>query len=353
MDDFNLSSLEESRNELVARLVNILTPHITEGFSSIYKEACQMCIANEEEEKYLMTFQNLISRVPKWNNELVQVESKRILEQSGCSYIEDLITCVHILKLKALTCVRVGERHKKIDIQIPKFSEFIHKVYINTARKLYVSIYLFEKDIPPLQVQKNNREINIVIKECIVNTVRDNIPVEDILKSYLDESIEETYDTYDGPVNIPPHENNIVKNEINEIVTSGVEPQITLKTNDNISIDESSDNVKTDLPIVSLEPFDQSDEKTLRFSEVDHTLTSTNEEREEVVSKNIEELERISEQRAEKRRLEEMGEDEEETLKIFDDNVTVEFDEFEPTPSKSAPSHTSSDPLLDDIEILS
>ena len=30
----------------------------------------------------------------------------------------------------------------------------IHKIYINSARKIYTNIYLFEKDIEPLQIQK-------------------------------------------------------------------------------------------------------------------------------------------------------------------------------------------------------
>lgn len=55
---------------------------------------------------------------------------------------------------------------------------------------MYLNIYLFEKDIPPLQIQKNNRELEIIIKEIILNTVRENIPVEDLLKAYLDETEE-------------------------------------------------------------------------------------------------------------------------------------------------------------------
>jgi hypothetical protein len=42
----------------------------------------------------------------------------------------------------------------------------------------------------PLQIQKNNRELEIIVKECILNTIRDNIPVENILKTYLDETLE-------------------------------------------------------------------------------------------------------------------------------------------------------------------
>ena len=149
MDDFVISNLQESRNEWCTRLVSILTPLVIEGLRSIFNEAWKLCTANDEMNKYLMTFQNLLSRIPKWNNTIIEEERRRIIERSGCNYLEDLITCVHIIQLKVLTCIRVGNKQKKIDISTPKLDDFIHKVYIHTARKIYSNIYLFEKNISP------------------------------------------------------------------------------------------------------------------------------------------------------------------------------------------------------------
>ena len=97
MDDFDLSTLNESRNEWVTRLLDILTPNIIDGFNSMFNDALQLCLENSEEEKYLMTYQNFLTRIPNWNNELIENECKRIIEQSKCSYIQDLITCVHVM----------------------------------------------------------------------------------------------------------------------------------------------------------------------------------------------------------------------------------------------------------------
>ena len=136
MDDFNITSLHDSKNEWCVRLINVLTPLVIEGIHSIFKEACTLCESNDEDEKYLMTFQNLISRIPKWNQVLVKEETERIKTKSNCAYIEDLISCVHIIQLKTLACVRVGKEQKKIDIAIPSLEDFIHKTYINVARKI-------------------------------------------------------------------------------------------------------------------------------------------------------------------------------------------------------------------------
>jgi len=190
MDDFNLSTIIESKNEWCARLTNTLTPCIIEGLRSIFTEAYDVCLENSEETKYLMTFQNFLNNIPKWSSEIVENEKQRIITSSACNYLEDLITCVHITQLKALTSTRVGLKQKKINIDIPDLHKFIHKTYINVARKVYVNIYLFEKNLKPLQVQKNNRELEIIIKECILNTIRESIPIEHILQMYLDETLE-------------------------------------------------------------------------------------------------------------------------------------------------------------------
>lgn len=190
MDDFNLSTIIESKNEWCARLTNTLTPCIIEGLRSIFTEAYDVCLENNEETKYLMTFQNFLNNIPKWSSEIVENEKQRIITSSACNYLEDLITCVHITQLKSLTSTRVGLKQKKINIDIPDLHKFIHKTYINVARKIYVNIYLFEKNIKPLQTQKNNRELEIIIKECILNSIRESIPIEHILQMYLDETLE-------------------------------------------------------------------------------------------------------------------------------------------------------------------
>lgn len=191
MDDFNVSALHESKNEWGSRLVTILTPLLVDGYKSILDESIKMCRENKEPDKYLMTFQNLISRIPKWNTQIIETERKRICDKSGCTYLEDLVTCVHIIQLKILTAMRVGQKQKKIDIHIPKLDDFIHKTYINIARKVYKNVYLFEVNVMPLQIQKNHRELEIIVQECILNTLREGIPVEAILKAYMDETVEE------------------------------------------------------------------------------------------------------------------------------------------------------------------
>lgn len=190
MDDFNMSLLYESKNEWIARLIIMLTPLIVEGIDSIFQEAYTLCKRSKQKEKYLMTFQNLLVRVPKWNDEIIDKEKQRIVTKSNCNYMEDIITCVHIIQLKCMTAMRVGLKQKKIDIDVPKLNVFIHKCYINVARSVYNNVYLYEMKNKSLEKQKNRRLIELLVQECILNTIRSNIPIEEIIRSYMDETTE-------------------------------------------------------------------------------------------------------------------------------------------------------------------
>ena len=197
MDDFSLNSLQESRNEWCSRLITVLTPCVIDGVKSIFEESWKLCLENDEKNKYLMTFQNFLSRVPKWNPNIISQECSRIKEKSNCTYISDLITCVHIIQLKMLSCMRVGTKQKKVDVNIPSLEDFVHHIYINAARKIYTNVYLFEMGISSLKSQKNSRELEIIIKECILQTIRETIPIEELLKLYMNETVENAIEVHE------------------------------------------------------------------------------------------------------------------------------------------------------------
>ena len=333
MDDYNITSLQESNNEWVSRLISILTPCIIMGCNTIYKEAYQLCVENDELDKYLMTFQNFISRIPKWNADILKKEVEKIKSESGCDYLEDLITCVHIIQLKALTCIRVGMKHKTIDLDIPKLEEFVHKVYIHLARKIYTNVYLFEENIPPLDVQRNNRELELIIRECILEAVRESIPVETILRAYLDETVEENVET----VVTTLQENADNVNDVSVSNTSVDNTSVDNTSVSNTSVDNTSHELmqkKETLPItvnnvvpqnvVPLAP--ESTTKALTFSNIDQAQNVDNSVSNIHAPKDIETLEKISDENHARRLLEEDDGDDEESLTISDDVSNIQLD---------------------------
>jgi len=269
MDDNNVPTLHDSQHEWAIRLTRIVQPLIYEGIQGMFQESVTICKQSEEDEKYLMTFQNILSRIPKWNEEIVNKETARIVERSGCSYLEDLLTCVHIAQLKILSSIRTGKAQKKVEIDIPKLSSFVHKVYISVSRDLYASVYLFEKGIPPLVFQKNRSSVNEIILNAILNVIRESIPIEKLLRAYLDETTD--------------------------------------------LIKEKEKDVKED-------------KKEISFSDKDNAMTVNNEPMVIDAPKDIPTLEKIAEVRNIERKA--VEEEDNDKLKISEDVVTIEFDDL-------------------------
>jgi hypothetical protein len=334
MDDFVISNLHESRNEWCSRLVSVFTPVVIEGVRSIFNESWKMCLDSDEASKYLMTFQNLLSRVPKWNNIIVEEERKRIVERSGCDYLEDLITCVHIIQLKVLTCIRVGNKQKKIDISIPKLDIFIHKVYIHVARKVYMNVYLLERNISPLQVQKNNRELESIVQECILTTIRESVPTEAIIRAYMDEGVEQEEEV--TIEDVPDNEEDNAKNE---------EDNAKNEEDNQSSAEETVPEI-----VPTIQNIDDNEVVTkLEFNDIDTVLNEKNNVDEVSAPKTIERLEDISTSRAIARKLEEESDTDDERIQIHTDMVDLSGFDILDEPEKGM---ATDDVILDGIEEL-
>jgi len=294
MDDNHVPTLQSSQQEWALRLTRVIHPLLYEGVQAMFQEAVGICKQSEEEGKYLMTFQNILSRIPKWNEDIIKKETSRIIEKSGCSYLEDLLTCVHIAQLKILSSIRTGKSQKKVEIDIPKLNGFIHKVYIHISRELYANVYLFEKDIAPLVFQQNRSKVNEIIKESILNAIRDSIPVEQLLRAYLDE-------TTDFMKEVPKEE-------------------------------------------------PKEEKKGLKFSNQDSAITVDNEALVIEAPKDIDTLEKIAEQRNIQRKLEE----EDDKLKISDEVISIDVEELTPVKVDVTELKEKKEPEIDlGIEILS
>ena len=378
MDDFNVSSLTDSRNEYCALFINKVTPYVIQGVVSIFNEAVELCARNDEDEKYLMTFQNFLSRVTRWNQEIINVETERICEGCGCSYLEDLLTCVHITQLKILTCVRVGQKAKKIDIKIPNLPEFIHKVYIDVARRIYKNVFLFELNVLPLTKQKNMREIELIVRESILDVVRNNMPVEEILRAYVDETTEEdvceTREEVKEIIEEIPVE--IEETPVVEHATVNTTANTTANVNqtDNMRLNIEDLNIETsNVPhntqtnsienevskeIESLQGLKFTDndiEKSYNTNAVSSEVSSTS-ERIVNAPKDIETLEQLSEIRNEQRKMEDEDEENDDEdyfgspIRIHDTNISLGNIDVHSLDTKKK---LNAEPLLGEITILS
>jgi hypothetical protein len=231
--------------------------------------------------------------------------------------------------LKVLTCIRVGNKQKKIDISVPKLDSFIHKVYINAARKIYSNVYLFERNVSPLLTQKNNRELEVIIQECILLAIRESIPTEAIIRAYMDESMEQ-------------EEEIIIENiEDPESIAEQKEAEKEAEKIDPIVQEENLPEV-----VPAIKNIDNEDVITrLTFDNSDSTMDENNIVKTVEAPKTIERLEELSTSRAIARKLEE---EDEERITISTDQIDLSGFDVLDEPDMNP----RDDILLSDVEEL-
>ena len=191
-EELSANALVDAKNEYTKLLTSYLTPCITEGFISLYDDA-----KNEKEEKRndsryddyseIQIFQDFIKKIPKWNQDIIDKESDRIVQKSKCDWLDRLLYGVFVSNAKVLSIVRIQpKKDDKMKLKIPKLRNFIHRCYVECGRELYKVAYLFDdEDITTIEKQKNIRDISSIVRDGIVEAVRKLLPIQDILKDCI------------------------------------------------------------------------------------------------------------------------------------------------------------------------
>jgi hypothetical protein len=185
MEENNTSIFTQAKIEYTQQLIDVLTPNMFDGVKSIYDES-KVVFSTQTNNSILTLFRKFLEKVPEWNNELVEVETERIINQSHCDWLDDLVTAVFISHTKILTSIGPNMKNTRVNLTIPKTINFIHKCYINLAREIWKNPYLYDENVSGSEYQKNMRTIELIIKENIENTIRKLLPVKEILKDHLD-----------------------------------------------------------------------------------------------------------------------------------------------------------------------
>ena len=185
MTESYLHILVEAKNEYTGQLASILTSPMYEGIASIYEHAKK----SSKDDNLLINFQELLSRIPNWNTETLEKEFQRIMLFSRCDWISDLITAVFVSHTKVLSSIHLGNKHRDIELKIPTPIRFIHTVYVNIAREFWKNPYLlYDINISSTEKQRNLRDSENIIRECIHQSIRKLLPVKHIIKEYLGEN---------------------------------------------------------------------------------------------------------------------------------------------------------------------
>ena len=279
MDEQNSPIFTQAKLEYTKQLIDILSPQLFDGIKSIYDEAKTVNLINRRQSITLL-YREFLEKVPSWSNVLIETETDRIIKMSMCDWMDDLITAVFISHTKILTSIGMNTSNNTIDLVIPKITTFVHKCYINIAREMWKNPYFFTENVIASEYQKNMRTVELIIKECIENTIRQLLPIKEILKQNLEKNNTKKIE----------HEN--VKSEnIKELLLKEIQNLDLLKLIKPNSEEESNE-IENDDP-----ENDELENTEMKNREIENDQTENNEEDdyisvdEETIQKNCENLE--------------------------------------------------------------
>ena len=178
--DFVKQSLREN-------LSRVLIPHVADGLWSIYDNAKVACVRNKQPAETLKTFQNLLTRVPQWTDEILSTEVARIEKVSKCEYMDDLLLGVFVSYIRAFASLQQSdEAHVNIEFDRPSLSKFIFTLYKAAARKCWSNAYMFKTiDVSSEQQSRNRRDIEAMLGGTLDEVIDSFIPWKDISKAYF------------------------------------------------------------------------------------------------------------------------------------------------------------------------
>ena len=184
MSSLNINVLVSAKDEYLTQMLNILIPYFRRNFKKILEES-QFGVFIKYK---LRPFQNELRQIQKWND--ITLDEKVSELTNSYPYFYDLLKAIFIIHVKILSSIKINPGSRDLKIEIPQLKLFIHKLYIDIARKIYYE---------PKTILKDNDTIDLLIYNTVIETLRSQIPLQNILQEYLNDAFDEDGEEEDTP----------------------------------------------------------------------------------------------------------------------------------------------------------
>ena len=177
----NLNILVEAKREYLGQLCLLMCPVMIETFDEMYEEAYKL----SKGRKVLIMYQKLLKEVPNWSDAMSRQHSDNIANR--CAWFNDLLAAVFVSCVKILSAVRLSKDNKKISLKLPTNEVFIQMCHNKVAESLYNDPYVYHET---QNEYARNDKLFERFSICVENAVKELIPVQQILQTYMSQSQE-------------------------------------------------------------------------------------------------------------------------------------------------------------------
>lgn len=171
------------KDELTTNLCTGISPHIVDGFTSIYEDAVRHSPMRviEQMKRFLIDIQN-------WNTSTIVNETRRVLGHFPT--LRKVLKSINYINIKSLSLM--GRHNVVIDdtyisTNTPSVRDFIHRVYMNASKEFFHDVTLMDSSNPGVRP----RQI-LVVQGSIKQVLNESVPLTDLLFNIADDDDEDS-----------------------------------------------------------------------------------------------------------------------------------------------------------------
>ena len=160
-------------------LISVLREPIYNCILDIYKKESNLA---QNQNSILLDFQKRLKDIPNWNQNIIDENVEKASVK--CGFLNDLLAAVYFSNVKILSSVKIKKSKKKVHIKLPDLSDFIHKILIETAKRIYNNPRTFSIKIYKVEMQ-NKDDVIPLIDEAIQCSIIKILPFQNLLQTYF------------------------------------------------------------------------------------------------------------------------------------------------------------------------
>lgn len=164
-------------------------------YSAAYQELyAQLCVRMVEmvynyfHKEYKMIndkrrFKEMLEGVGDWNQKTIQKRAKAIVSKyKDTEYYFRFAYAANLMLMSVV--VQKDESSEDVEIEVPKFSEFVHRVYLETARFLYAVPGVLDSKLDDHKKLRVREDLFICIGKAIGTALRMMVPLDVLMKNH-------------------------------------------------------------------------------------------------------------------------------------------------------------------------
>lgn len=244
-----LNILVEAKREYVGQLCLLMCPVMIETFEAMYEEAYKL----SKGRKVLVMYQKLLKEVPNWSDAMSKQHTDNITNR--CAWFNDLLAAVFVSCVKILSAVRLNKDNKKISLKLPTNEVFIQMCYNNAAKDLYQDPYIYHEN---QNEYARNDKLYERFSACIETSIKELIPVQQILQTYMSQTQEgEDLDLGDAVLG-DSEDPDLLEGDVEETSEEPFEQgQVPMEESTGMEPTEPTEPMETMEPMEPMEPMEQ------------------------------------------------------------------------------------------------